>query len=37
MAYPRRYVAENRRGLLFRHVVYLAGAYLYSMPIVFYT
>nr|DAL40008.1 MAG TPA_asm: hypothetical protein [Caudoviricetes sp.] len=34
---PRRHVVENRRGLLFCHVVHLAGVYLYSMSIVFYT
>nr|DAK94155.1 MAG TPA: hypothetical protein [Caudoviricetes sp.] len=34
---PHRHVAENRRGLLFRYFVYLAGVYLCSMSIVFYT
>nr|DAI86402.1 MAG TPA: hypothetical protein [Caudoviricetes sp.] len=34
---PHRHVAENRRGLLFRHVVHLAGVYLCSMSIVFCT
>nr|DAF91686.1 MAG TPA: hypothetical protein [Siphoviridae sp. ct8Cp41] len=37
MTRPRRYASENRRGLLFRYFVYLAGVYLCSMSIVLYT
>lgn len=36
MEHPHRYVAENRRGLLFRHVVRKFYGYLGNMPIALY-
>lgn len=33
---PRRHVAENRRGLLFRHIVRKFYGYLGNMPIALY-